>query len=294
MGGSTYVEKLIGPELRNDFYKHLKADMPMTDHPIAERYQAWLDHKNGEYAMERCHDLLRGLLSGWPRRSRSVLVFNAGSSRCIEILWEAGFDVTAQDNDKDFLSLARERLGNKVEFVLSSPDHLPFDDCSFDYIVATAALEFWEQPEAVLQEIQRLACSGVILIFPNSWSLFGLECRFRKKNPLCSVAAPLLQSPRRVLSLIRDNFTGDNTVWASVLPFFSWTWNPKGWLSSSNTRQMSVPLGAFVGVRIDMGSQYTGTPLLLPASDPVAGNTALSRANSLSLNTKETHDEHKP
>lgn len=275
----------------------------MTDYSIAERYQAWLDHKNGEYAIERCHDLLRGLLSGWPRRSRSVLVFNAGSNRCIEILWEAGFDVTAQDNDKNFLSLARERLGNRVEFVLSSPDHLPFDDCAFDYVVATAALEFWEQPEAVLQEIQRLACSGVILIFPNSWSLFGLECRFRKKSPLCSVAAPLLQSPRKIHTLIRDNFTNDNIVWASVLPFFSWTWTPKGWLSSWNMRQMSIPLGAFAGVRIDMGPQYTGTPLLLPASEPVAGNSALSQSSLLPLsklppskshNTKETHDEHHP
>ena len=63
-----------------------------------------------------------------------------------------------------------------------------------------------------------------------------------------------------------------------MLPFFSPTWKEKSWLSGYNTKQLPLSVGAFAGVRIDMGPQFTGTPLLVPATEPAAGNTALSKS----------------
>lgn len=241
----------------------------MNESPKNTRYQDWQKSKNGAFALARCNDMLRGLLSGWPRRSRSVLVFNAGSGEFLETLWEAGFDVTGQDSDLGFLEQARQRLGKRADFVLSAPDHLPFDDNSFDYAVAVAALEFWDNPEAVLREIDRLACSGAILIFPNAWSLFHLECRLRKKNPLCASALPLMQNPFRLLRLVRRVYGKKKTAWASVLPAISATWRPGRLFHPLNAPQIPLPLGAFAGLRIDFGPLYTGTPMVLRATDPV-------------------------
>lgn len=234
------------------------------------RYQSWLKKEAGAVALSRCNALLRGLLAGWPRRSRSMLVMAAGSGDFIEKLWEAGFDITGQESDPEFLEQARALMGSRAEFVLSTPEHLPFDDCAFDYTVIAGAFEFWNSPEKVLAEINRLTCSGVILIFPNSWSLFGLECRLRRKNPLCSSALPLLQNPRTIWQMTRRAFGSKKTAWASVLFLTTPTWKRHPFFRFFNTPQCPLPLGAFAGLRIDFGPVYTGTPLLLKTSEPVA------------------------
>jgi SAM-dependent methyltransferase len=247
------------------------ASVPEMTSPLhASRYQSWLDREKGAFALDRCRDLLRGLFSTWPRRSRSMLVLNAGSADFLETLWEAGFDVTGQDSDPDFLERARKCLGRRAEFVLSAPDHLPFADCSFDYAVAVAALEFWDKPEAVLEEMGRLACAGVIIIFPNAWSLFGLECHLRKADPLCSSALPLLRNPRALARMTRSVYGRNKTAWASVLPASSHTWRNGGLFRLLNSLRVPFPLGAFVGIRIDFGPLYTGTPMVISSSDPVA------------------------
>ena len=251
----------------------------MTDQCLNCRYSAWFSSAQGEYAMKRCKSLLYGLLSGWPRRSRSMLVFNAGSADFLETLWDCGFDVTAQESDPEHLEYARARLGKRAKFVLSSPDHLPFDDHSFDYAIAATAVEFWENPEAVLREIDRLACNGVIIIFPNAWSLFGLECRLRKKHPLCASTAPLLMSPPKLLRLTRKIFGKKKNSWISVLPGPTVSWRPLRLLKPLNNARMPLPLGAFVGLRIDFGPLYTGTPLTLPTTEPVQSGTALGRVS---------------
>jgi len=234
------------------------------------RYQAWPESEAGSVALAQCNVLLHRLFAGWPRRSRTMLVMGAGSGDFIERLWEAGFDTTGQEDDPEFLAEAKARMGSRAEFVLSAPDHLPFDDCAFDYAVIVAAYEFWDNPEAVLKEINRVVCSGVILIFPNAWSLFGLECRLSKKNPLCASAGALLQSPRNIWQLCRRVFGKERTAWASILPATTHTWKQQRFFHFLNSLRCPLPLGAFSGLRIDFGPMYTGTPLLLKISAPVA------------------------
>jgi len=242
----------------------------MTNSETTARYESWPESEAGSVALAQCNTLLRGLFAGWPRRSRTMLVMGAGSGDFIERLWEAGFDITGQENDSEFLAKAKARMGSRAEFVLSAPDHLPFDDCAFDYAVIVAAYEFWDNPELVLEEINRVACSGVILIFPNAWSLFGIECRLREKNPLCASARPLLQSPRTIWQMSRRVFGKKRAAWASVLPATTYTWKRRPFFHFLNSLQCPLPLGAFAGLRIDFGPVYAGTPLLLKASDPVA------------------------
>lgn len=250
------------------------------------RYGAWYATERGQYAMARCKALLYSLLSGWPRRSRSILAFNAGSADLVELLWDCGFDVTAQESDPEHLEYARSTLGNRARFVLASPDHLPFDDNAFDYAIAAVAVEFWENPEAVLEEIRRLVCSGVILIFPNAWSLFGLECRLRKRRPLCASTAPLLKSPRGILRLTRKIFGKKRASWCSVLPGPSASWRSSRLLNPLNCALLPLPVGAFAGLRIDFGPLYTGTPLSLRAAGPAASGATLLGGAGLIRNNR--------
>lgn len=245
--------------------------MPAANRPHTERYQQWLAHERGIVALECCQVLLRGLLAGWPRRSRSMLMLNAGSAAYAETLWEAGFDLTVQDNHPDYLDKARQRLGRRAEFVLSAPEHLPFEDCAFDYAVAAAALEFWDNPADVLREMQRLACSGIIVLFPNAFSLFGLECRLAEQDPFYLAARPLLRNPRALAATIRSIYGKKRIVWTSVLPGPSWTWRRNRWAAMLNTLRMPVPIGAFAALRIDFGPLYTGTPLPISVKPVASG-----------------------
>lgn len=238
--------------------------------PEKTRYAAWQELEEGAFALRRGQDLVRLLFSGWPRRSRSLLVLNAGSGGFLESLWESGFDVTGQEHDPRFMALARERLGARADYVLCPPDHLPFADCSFDYAVAAAAFEFWEDPEAVLREVGRVVCGGFGLIVPNRCSLFGLECALRRKAPICRAVEPLLQNPRRIARMLRRAFGPRKIRWLSVLPGPSRFWKPGGRFASSiNSLALPLPLGAIAGLHVDFGPMYSGTPLLLRAASPM-------------------------
>jgi SAM-dependent methyltransferase len=199
-----------------------------------------------------------------------MLAFNVGDGFFLETLWEAGFDVTGQDGDPKYQELAQKRMGSRADVILASPDHLPFDDCVFDYAVAVFALECWVNPEAVLEEIGRVVCGGLIVIFPSAWSLLSLECRLLKRRPLCAALRPLLQSPRNVARLLRRVYGGKKMVWSSILPGPSHSWIGRSWLKALNAPCLPLPLGAFTGVRVDFGPLYTGTPLLLRDAPLVA------------------------
>jgi hypothetical protein len=224
------------------------------------RYASWYAAREGAFVLARKKELLRRLLSGWVRRSRSMLVVQAGEGLFLESLWESGFDVTGQESMPALLSAARARLGARAEYALGAPDHLPFDPCSFDYAVAVDALEFCKEPEAVLTEMGRVACGGIILLVPNAWSLFGLRCRW---GTAYGAVRPLLQSPRVLYRLVKKVFAGHRSTWSSSLLGPAWSWRPYSPAIFANSLDTRVPVGAVVGIRIDFGPVSSGTPLLV-------------------------------
>jgi SAM-dependent methyltransferase len=231
------------------------------------RYSPWYATREGAFALARKEEFLRRLLSGWVRRSRSMLVVQAGQGIFLESLWESGFDVTGQESVPGLLSAARERLGARAEYSLSAPDYLPFEDCSFDYAVAVDALEFCRNPEAVLREMNRVACGGVLLLVPNAWSLSGLGCR--RATPY-GVLRPLLQSPAVMQRLVKKVFAGHRAAWTSSMLGPVWSWRPYAPAVFVNSLDTPVTIGAEIGIRIDFGPISSGTPLPAPVRAPVS------------------------
>lgn len=242
----------------------------MRDTAARQRYDAWYDTEEGAFALARKEELMRALFSGWPRRSRSVLVLGVGQGEFLESLWESGFDVTGQDSVPEYIEISRKRLGTRAELAFSAPELLPFDDCSFDYAVAVDAFEFWDDPEAVLEEIGRVVCGGLIVLFPNAWSLLGLECRLGRKAGTCGALSPHLKSPRAVNRLIHKVYGPRETAWMANLLAGGRTLRPAPLWTRLNSLRIPLPLGGLVGIRVDFGPQYSGTPLLLTAREPVS------------------------
>jgi hypothetical protein len=233
----------------------------------AENDTKFPDASGRDFAMRRCRELLRGLLSGRPRRCRSLLVMGAGSVELVESVEQAGFDVTVQDNDASRLERVASLMGRRVECVLSAPDHLPFDDKSFDYAAASPDLDFAGDLEAVQAEMGRLSCAGVIHIFFNAWSVFGLECRIRRAVPH-AVAPGRLHSPYALAATARKIWPGKTWAWVSALPGPRCTWRDGFFLRRVNGLSFPLPVGAVAALRVDFVPLYAGTPLVLRSSEP--------------------------
>lgn len=276
------------------------ADSPARSRP---NYEQWHAEPDGKYAMDAQHLLLRHMIAGWPRRGHNMLELFCGSGRFLENLWEAGFDMTGQEHDQGLVRQARRRLGNRVSITLNRPEHLPFDDQSFDYVACINGLEFAEQPEAVLEECFRLASLGLILAFPGSFSLHGLGLRLRNalegkslKNIFSRQSAPgatpagdnscgsekspdralsgrgLIYgeprqfSPLRVMQLARRFAPHARFSWGSILIGPAGGWKQGGICGKLNMLPLPLPIGACVMLRIDFAPAYSGTLLPLAAT----------------------------
>jgi hypothetical protein len=105
--------------------------------------------------------LLQYLLSPWRRRGASLLQVGLEAGLTPDFFWEAGFDVSALDARSELLEAARAATGPRVEYFLGQPDHLPFDDKSFDHVVLAhqGTANF-----SILEEAARVAAKGVIAV----------------------------------------------------------------------------------------------------------------------------------
>ncbi len=247
--------------------------------PPASRYAEWYAAKEGAFILARKRELLSRLLSGWSRRSRSLLVVNAGDGLFLEGLWDSGFEVTGQEREPELLAAARGRMGTRAELTLAAPDHLPFEDREFDYAVLIDALEFLPDPAPVLREVNRVACCGLIVIVPNAWSLLNLSCRMVAQTAPRGFLPPLLQSPRKLYRLLKESCDAGKISWASTLagPACTWKSHPAClWLNSFDP---ALPLGGLIGCRVDFGPVCASPPLFITTRKKVA---AAKEAASLS------------
>ena len=89
----------------------------------------------------------------------------------------AGNDVTGLDVDSEALAVAAERGITPVR--ASAEDRLPFDDGSFDAVVAGELLEYVRDPHEVVRETKRVLKPGGTLVgsVPNA---FRLQSRLRR------------------------------------------------------------------------------------------------------------------
>jgi glycosyltransferase involved in cell wall biosynthesis/ubiquinone/menaquinone biosynthesis C-methylase UbiE len=156
----------------------------------------------------------------------SVLDLGCGTGEIAAAIDEMGYQVTACDFAEDMLAVARSsRSGTAVNWVGLEPtwEILPFEDASFDAVVASSVFEYLDDVPRVARELARvLRPEGVLLLtVPNPCnSVRKLEARLQSA-PFAPRLSPALRRFPRIdsyaayLRLSRNRYDAEG--WQSAL-----------------------------------------------------------------------------
>jgi ubiquinone/menaquinone biosynthesis C-methylase UbiE len=233
-----------------------------------DRYEAWFDTPEGQYALDQEARLLQDVLAGWPRRKRKLLEIGCGTGLFLEMLYQMGLDVTGLDNSPEMIMAARKRFGNRAELHLGHGEHMGYSDNEFDYALLWSVLEFTEEPEAMLTEAARVAEKGLLIGFLNKNSLY-YTMNVRNSGSTLSKANWFTWCEMQ--DLIHNTTGFRPTLARSVLPGPAKTWKPTGLYNLINSKILPPSLGAFVAVRVDFMNMKPLTPLFAWKSEPEMG-----------------------
>ncbi len=115
--------------------------------------------KHAAFQRDVGHRLLEKLpsdLSG-----KRVLDLGCGTGYFSALLQERGAEVVCADISQEMLNKARQRCGTgKTTYVLADAENLPFEDCSFDYVFSSLALQWCRNLRYPLKEIRRILKQG--------------------------------------------------------------------------------------------------------------------------------------
>jgi ubiquinone/menaquinone biosynthesis C-methylase UbiE len=133
-----------------------------SDHSIAESYDRFYLTDRGrsvdqiEKSLIRQH--LNSILAG------NMLELGCGTGHWTEFFCEEGFEVTAIDNSKAMLSLAKRKNISRAAFHKADAAHLPVPDNNFAVITSVTMLEFVKDINEIFNEIDRVLKPGGYLI----------------------------------------------------------------------------------------------------------------------------------
>jgi ubiquinone/menaquinone biosynthesis C-methylase UbiE len=157
--------------------KNLHPDLAASGYrSVSEWNEAMVDRYDIDRYYERSHPIVR-----WIERRRLETLRRFAAARPNDRILEVGVggghvlakfpghNRTGIDLSPTMLGRARRRLGNDVELLQGSADHLPFEDKSFDVVLCTEVLEHVVEPDRVVRELMRVAKPGarVVVSIPN-------------------------------------------------------------------------------------------------------------------------------
>ncbi len=141
-----------------------------------QEYDAWYDTPRGRWVGETEFALLCRHLDLKP--GQRVLDVGCGTGWFTRRLAHAGYAVTGLDIDSDMLAVAREKTPHGIIWQQGDATQLPFDDDSFDCVVALTSLCFVSDWPRAVAEIVRVTRGGFSLGLLNRHSLL-----WRQKGP---------------------------------------------------------------------------------------------------------------
>lgn len=245
--------------------------MPLDD-KFVERYLEWFATRAGAFAFAQEKRLLEAMVSGWPRRGHSLLEVGCGPGLFLEVLWEAGFEVSGLDASAAMLKAARSRLGQRADFHLGRAEHLPFEDKEYDFVVLITVLEFCDDPAEALAEAVRVARKGVLVGLLNRYSIYRLTHGIHWPGSRSSMLRRgCWQSWLEVLRLLQQAAGKRPHKSRSVLPGPMCSWRDSRVLSLCNRWLYPPFVGAFTMVRYDLTGERPLTPLLAFKTEPRTG-----------------------
>jgi ubiquinone/menaquinone biosynthesis C-methylase UbiE len=165
-------------------------------------------------------------LSGLCPPPGNILDLGCGTGEIAAAIAQMGYQVTACDLAEEMIAIGRSHhVGSSVKWVCLEPDWqvLPFEDGSFDAVVASSVFEYLDDVPCVATELARvLRPEGVLLLtVPNPCNIVRKFEAWLQAMPLVQHLAPPLRRFQRAesyaayLRLSRNRFEGPG--WQSIL-----------------------------------------------------------------------------
>ncbi len=150
--------------------------MSKTFDAVANRYDAWFETPEGKKVKELELDLLKEFLE--PKKGESLLEVGIGTGLFAEEFRKLGVEVSGVEPSDEMRKVAESR-GFFVK--KGYGESIPFDDNSFDGVLAMTSLEFSKAPKKFLSEVRRVAKPNgkVVIAVLNLFSLYGVERRIK-------------------------------------------------------------------------------------------------------------------
>lgn len=151
---------------------------------VKVRIRNYWDRRSESYDRSPGHvcipEVWRSVLSEVFEDKARILDVGTGTGFISGILAELGHEVVGLDISSGMMGVAREKLGDRVEFVLGDAESLPFRDGSFDAVVCRHLLWTLPDPERAISEWVRVAGEKVV-IFDGRWVGDSLASKLRRK-----------------------------------------------------------------------------------------------------------------
>jgi hypothetical protein len=212
-----------------------------------------------------------------------MLHIECGTGLFLEVFWEAGFDLSATVSTPEELQRARTRIGRRAELHLAQPDHLPFEDNSYDYVLLLTALDYCPCPDALLAEAGRVCAKEMLISFLNKHSLYAMSIARKKQSPYSPCPVTWWSWPSLRLCLLRTLGPKAVRFRSGILPGPYPTWQSSTLCKGINALLCPNIFGAYCATLVDMTDESIVTPL--PAWVKQQAKTSASCSNRVQTNS---------
>lgn len=138
----------------------------------SKNYDKWFEKKKNrdffEIEKKSMFEMLR------PIQNATVLDIGSGTGESTNALIEKNLSVTGLEPSIYMLDIAKNKIGQKAEFIQGFAEDIPFDDNYFNYSIFFFSLEFTQNYKKALSEAFRVTKDKVFICTINKYSIYRI------------------------------------------------------------------------------------------------------------------------
>lgn len=227
----------------------------------AKAYEEWFNQPRNRFAADLESRLMIDILK--PMKAETVLDIGCGTGTSLLPLLEMGLQATGLEPSPYMLDIAKNKLGDRVDFHRGFAEDLPFEDNSFNYACLVTTLEFVDDYRQALEEACRVAKDKIFLGVLNRYAIKGIQRRVK------GVFTETIYNHARFFSIwelkknIRSILGDPPITWRTVCHLPSASGRIALRIEQSNLAQR-FPFGAFAGMVVTLVPRFRTRPLAIP------------------------------
>jgi SAM-dependent methyltransferase len=204
------------------------------------------------YIFGRQKELVLDLIT--PLAGERLLDIGCGTGNNLQIFSEKWCSLTGIDASMEKLEIARQKYGDRADFILAESGDIPFSDNEFDIVTIINFLEIANNPQKVIEEAIRVCRGRVFIGFLNNYSFFGTRQSLKNIFGFPLSGKMRFFSYPEIRRMVED-IAGDTVIkWGSVIYFPGIVYDFFEELEEAFPLEKN-PLGAFVGLAFS--AKYT-------------------------------------